>query len=45
MFIMGYVLPQSFAAGPDFLGHRQWPAVFGVQDLDSSPRTFHRAGG
>jgi hypothetical protein len=30
---------------PDFLGSNQWPAVPGIQDSNSSPRAFHRAGG
>jgi hypothetical protein len=27
-----------------FMGHNRWPMVSGVQDPDSSPRAFHRAG-
>jgi hypothetical protein len=47
---MGYLIPQSFAAGGNwaisrFLGCNQWPVVLGVQDPDSSPRAFHRVGG
>jgi hypothetical protein len=30
---------------PDSLSHNRWPMVPGVQDPDSHPQAFHRAGG
>jgi hypothetical protein len=30
---------------PDSLGHNRWHVVHGVEDLDSSPRAFHRVDG
>jgi hypothetical protein len=47
---MGYLVSQPFAAGGNrivfkFLGHSRRPVVRGVQDPDSSPRAFRRAGG
>jgi hypothetical protein len=46
----GYVVPILFAAGENrvvsnVLGHNQRPVVPGVQDTDSRPRAFRRAGG
>jgi hypothetical protein len=40
------VLPlEEVGSRPDFLGCNQWPAVPGVQDHNSSPQAFRRAGG